>query len=131
LCLGNWAQQGILKQEEKMRPSVDDNLLAASDALEALLMIFPKLKMAEKVDLGARLRAIVKNAGKLDDQIKDDIKERRADKPGTVLGEVFKAILTEVPFPRCDVKALQKEMPKIYADYVVDGSQKRITYEPR
>jgi len=114
-----------------MRPSVDENLTIASDALEEMLKVLPKLKLAEKVDLGARLRAIIKNAGKLDDEIKDAIKEKRGGKPGTVLGDVFKAVLTEVPFPRCDVKALQEELPKIYADYLVDGSQKRVNYEPR
>ena len=114
-----------------MRTWVDNDLINAGDAVEHLLKKYPDLTLEEKVDAGARLRAIVKNAEKIDEQIKAEIKIRRKQKPGSVLGEAFKAVLGVFPVTRLDQQALKADLPDVYSKYERTDDQKRVTYEPR
>lgn len=114
-----------------MKPSINQSLIDASDALEHLLDKLPTLSMADKVDIAARNRAIAKNSKALDDAIKDEIKDSLKHKPGVKLGEVFKAVLKLIPCERLDQKALKEEKPAIYAAYVKGSEDERVTFEPR
>jgi hypothetical protein len=114
-----------------MRQSVKDDLLFTTDSLEHLFKVYPKLTIEEKVDAGAKIRAIMKNAEKLDDLIKDDIKAKRNGEDGEVLGDAFKATLSGIPGERFDAKAFKADDPKTYKKYLVDASKVRITFATR
>lgn len=114
-----------------MIASVRRDLENVADDLEHLLSTLPRLTREEKVDVAARIRAVAKSAKQIDDIIKADIKEWRKGKKGTVLGEIFKAVLSLVPTTRLDQKALEAEQPKIFAQYLRTSDQVRVTFEPR
>lgn len=114
-----------------MKKSIEQDLIDASDALEHLIKEYPKLSIEDKVDVGARVRAISKSSEKLGELVKDEIKERLKMKEGTVLGAMFKAVLKLVPVPRLDQKRLKEEKPSVYAQFVHEDEDKRVTFEPR
>jgi hypothetical protein len=114
-----------------MKKPIEQALVDASDALEYLKAHLRELSMEEKIDTGARLRPVAKMAAELDSTIKEDIKKQRRNKPGTVFGTMFKAVLKLVPTERFLSKQLKEEDPKTYARYAVNDPVSRITYEAR
>jgi predicted phage-related endonuclease len=101
------------------------------DAMEHLHKMLPKLTLKTKVDVAARLKAIVKTAKSIDDDVKDEIKDHLKGKAGTVPGEIFKALVGIHPVTRLDQKLLKEERPKIYAEYEKTGDEERVTFETR
>jgi len=114
-----------------MITSVKNDLSDASESLEHLLKKYDDLSMVEKVDVGARVNAIAKNASALVEKVKEDIKARRKGKEGSVNGEIFKAVLKLVSTTRLDQKALKDELPDTHAEYNKDVTDTRINFEPR
>lgn len=114
-----------------MKKSVEQALIEASDALEFLVENTPTLSMEEKVDVAARLKAVRSNCESVDDAVKDDIKKRRRGKEGTVLGEIFKAVMQVIPTEKFMSKSLKEADPKTYAKYVLTDDVQRITFEAR
>ncbi len=114
-----------------MLKSVKLDLNDASDAIEHLLTELPKLDLDDKVDIGARINAVMKNCKKLDDAIKDDIKKKLKGKAGTVLGDTFKAVLKLVPCSRFQQAAFKEAEPEKYKEFCRDDVDQRVTYETR
>lgn len=114
-----------------MKKDIERDLVSASDALESLQIKYPKLSLGDRIDLGARLRAVGKNAEDLDKKIKADIKEQLHGKEGTVLGDVFKAVLSLISSTRFNQKLLQEDDPKTYKLYCEESEAARITFEAR
>lgn len=110
---------------------LDRNLIEASEAVEAIVAQLPKLTMEQKVDTAMVLKAIAKNIEKFDESVKTDIKKKLKDKAGTVLGEMFKAVLQLVPTDRFNQKDFQKDEPALFKAYTDTNDVKRITFEPR
>jgi hypothetical protein len=100
--------------------------------LEGLLKHLPKMKRSERIDVAARIRAVVKSSTTILDEVKDEIK---AVRPGEgdyfVSGEQWKAKVALVPSSRLDQKLLKEKEPKVYAKYIKDGEDVRVTFEPR
>lgn len=114
-----------------MKKSVARDLVDASDALESLLATVEKMSLEDKVDAGARVRAILKNAADLDKTLSSEIKDYLDHKEGIVMGATFKATNKLVPVSRCNVTALKEADPKTYSRYLEDSEQERVSYEPR
>jgi predicted phage-related endonuclease len=89
------------------------------------------MSLEDKVDLGARLRAVVKNCSTIDEIIKSEIKKKLRDKAGTILGDLFKANLVLVPTTRFDSKVFKEAHPDLYEKYSTTDDQKRVLFEPR
>ena len=114
-----------------MNKSIKDDLLDASDATEHLLKRLPDLSLEDQVDIAARLRAVVKNCGAIDEVIKSNIKKKLREKDGTVLGDLFKATLAVITQKRFDSATFKADQPETYDKYCVDQEQRRVTFEPR
>lgn len=114
-----------------MKKSIKEALEDASTVMEEILGKLPNMTLQEKVDVAARLKAVSKNAEKVDELVKKDIKSKLRDKAGTVLGETFKAVLALVPTSKFDQKAFKEAEPDTYDSYVKEDDQPRITFEPR
>ena len=114
-----------------MNKSLKNDLIDASDATEHLMKRLPDLTFEDKVDIAARLRAVVKNCEAIDKAIKDDIKKRLKHKNGVVLGDLFKAVLTVVPTVRFNTTNFKTDQPVLYNSYCEEQDQERITFEPR
>lgn len=114
-----------------MKKSIDQDLIDASDSLEHLVKMYDKLTIEEKVDVGARLKGICKNAEAMRTKIGDELKERTKHKEGTVLGDVFKAVIKLVSVERFKAKELKEANPKLHAEYCRTDTDERVNYEPR
>jgi hypothetical protein len=114
-----------------MITSVKNDLSDAGMSLEHLLKKYDDLTIAEKVDVGARVNAIKKNADKLVELVKVDVKARRKGKEGDVKGELFVAKLSLVDTKRLDQKLLKEECPEIHAEYNKDVTDERVTFVTR
>ena len=114
-----------------MQKSVKTSLLEASDALEMLVRLLPKMPREEQIDVAARLKAVAKNCEIIDDVVKADIKKQRKGKEGFVLGELFKAKLAIVPTTRFDEKRFKEADFRTYEQYLKESDQERITFETR
>ena len=114
-----------------MNTGLKNDLSDATDCMESLAKRFAKLTLAEKIDLGARIKAIAKHCKDMDEAIKDEVKAKRKGKEGYVNGELFKAYLSLVPSSRLDQQKLKVEYPEIHAKCLKEGHDQRITFEPR
>ena len=114
-----------------MLKAIETDLQDAADALEHLLARLPKLTREEKVDIAARLRGPAKTIKAIDEVVKDEIKRARKGREGTVLGEMFKAIMTLVPTTRLDTTKVKVEHPEVYDTCLDVSDVTRITFEIR
>ncbi len=114
-----------------MNKSLEKHVIAASDATEMLLKRLPDMPWEEKVDVAARLRAVVKNCATLDKAIKDDIKKRLRNKDGVVLGDVFKASLNYNDVTRFQTEAFKEAHHDLYDEWCETKPEGRVTFEPR
>lgn len=105
-----------------------EELCAAVDHIEATL---PRMILAEKVDLAARLSSTRKTLEELDVLIKDEIKKKLKHAEGTVSGESFQAVLTPIPVTRLDSKALKEHEPGTWEAYAKRTIDERINFKPR
>lgn len=114
-----------------MKASIERDLTDACDAVEHLAKLWPTLKLAEKVDICARLKGAGKSIEQMDKDVKEDVKTKLKHKGGTVLGELFKAILTLVDTKRLDQKSLRLADPQLFNIHNKDATDERVTFEPR
>jgi hypothetical protein len=99
--------------------------------LEDMVKRLPDMKREERIDVCARIRAVIKQATLIETTVKEEIKASRKGKEGYVNGETWRAKLSLVPTVRLDQKALKEGNPKVYDQYTKDGEDQRITFEPR
>ena|ERR1700722_11387244 len=99
--------------------------------LDAIVEQLPKMKMAEKVDVCARLRGAAKALEAIDKSVKAAIKLKRDGKEGYVNGELFRAKLTLVPITRFQQTVFKEAEPKLYDKYSETNDEARILFEPR
>jgi predicted phage-related endonuclease len=99
--------------------------------LEDLVKRLPKMERKERIDLAARLKPAAKHLKTIDDAVKEEIKERLKGKEGTVLGEIFRAVLKLVPTKRLDQKAFKEAEPDLYDQYSKETDDQRISFEAR
>lgn len=97
--------------------------------LEQLHKRLPKMPLATRVDVAARLRALSKTAEVIDKDVKEEIKAKLNSKPGTVPGELFKANLAYVPTTRLNQQKFKAEYPKIYDRFLETTGVARVTFE--
>lgn len=102
-----------------------------TDAMESLQKQLHKMTQEVKVDVAARLRSLTKTAEVIDAFIKEDLKSSLKGKPGTVVGEMFRANVAYVATTRLNQKKLELEQPKTYAKYLETKDQARVTFEVR
>ena len=114
-----------------MLRSLEQDLLDASDALEDILKKLPDTSLAMQVDIAARLKGCAKNLCKIDDTVKDAIKKKLKEKPGTCNGELFKACLAYNDVTRFDQSAFKEAEPQTYEEFCNTKSEPRVTFEPR
>jgi predicted phage-related endonuclease len=114
-----------------MNKAIATDLVDASDVTEHILKRLPDLSLDEKVDIAARLRAVVKNCMAIDEVVKAEIKKKLKGKEGVVLGDVFKANVKKMISQRLDQKALKNDHLDLYEKYCVDQTTWPVTFEPR
>jgi hypothetical protein len=114
-----------------MKPALKKDLKLLSEILEDLVSGWANLSVADQIDVAARLKPIHKNANKILEDNKEFVKKKRNGKPGAVLGEDFKAVMSHVPTTRLNQKLLKEEQPKVHAKYNESVVDDRITYELR
>lgn len=112
-----------------MRTTIDELLLALSATVEQLELESKKLKLKEKVDVGARLGAAIKAAEAVQTKIKDELKKQWDGKP--ILGAAFTAEVLRVDVTRFDTKTFKEERPKLYDAYTVTDTQIKLTFKIR
>lgn len=116
-----------------MKKSIANDLNDLTIILESLHEKLDKgtISEAELIDVAARLKPIAKHCNVIDEACKAYVKDKRKGIEGTVMGELFKAVLKIVPTKRLDQKALKENEPKIHAEYNMDVEDERVTYELR
>lgn len=114
-----------------MKPTLKKDLKLLSEILEDLVSGWANLSLSDQIDVAARLKPIHKNADKLLENNKELIKKKRNGKPGAVLGEEWKAVMSLVDTTRLNQKLLKEEQPKVHAKYNEAVTDQRITYELR
>ena len=114
-----------------MNKAIERDLVDACDALEHLIKKLDGLPLADRIDAAARLKAVVKNAEAIDSEVKDAIKKQTKGKEGTVLGDVFKAVVSMVESKRFNQTAFKTAEPDLYEQYVQASTSPRITFEAR
>jgi predicted phage-related endonuclease len=114
-----------------MNDAVKTDLADLVDAIESLQKQLSKMPQAVKVDVAAKLRSLTKTADLIDKMIKEELKTALKDKPGVIVGEMFKANVTWGPVTRLDQKALKETYPKVYAKCLETRDEARVTFEVR
>ena len=95
-----------------MKPSVKKDLKLLSEILEDLVSGWANLTVADQIDAAARLKPIHKNANKILEDNKEFVKKKRNGKPGAVLGEDFKAVMSLVPTTLASAPSMPKAKPQ-------------------
>lgn len=113
-----------------MNQAVSIDLNDLQDAIEHLAKQLVTASVRTKVDVAARLNAVVKTACEITTTIKDELKATHP-KDDYVLGEVFKAKVAYNEVTRLDQKTFKAERPKIYDAYLVTTTEGRVTFEAR
>lgn len=87
------------------------------------------MPLREAIDLGARMRTLIKTAEAFDKAIKEEIKQELGNAPGTLNGEVVKAVVTEIKSNRFDLERFRLEEPAMAEEYTSVQSSLRVNYE--
>ena len=114
-----------------MNKAVRLDLEALVEAMEDLGKNLDTMTLKTKIDVAARLRAVVKACEAVDAAVKAEIKVQRNGEPGMVIGDLFKAVMSIVPTTRLNQKKLEIDFPKAYAKCLEKSDVTRITYEAR
>lgn len=114
-----------------MTTLTSDEIAAFKALLEKLLVDFPNLRLAEKVDINARLHLLNPTLEAIDKITKESVKLKLKGSHGTVRGEEFDAVRVWIDQTRLDQTALKEQRPKIHAAFLVDGGYYRIDYKVR
>jgi len=112
-----------------MRESIKELLLALSASIEQLELEYPKLKLSERVDVGAQLGASIRASEKLHEKLKADLKAKWEGKP--LLGTTFVAEVGTHQTTRFDTTTFKEERPKLYVAYCVTATQTKLTFKIR
>jgi len=118
-------------EETVMNKTINTDLVDASDITEHLIKRLPGMSLEDKIDVAARLRAVVKNCGIIDDVIKTEIKTKLKNKDGLVMGDMFKARLAFNPVSRLNQASLKEAHPDIVEEFTEIKPEGRVTFEPR
>jgi predicted phage-related endonuclease len=102
-----------------------------TEIMEGFAKDYSKMTIEEQIDLAAHLRAVVKTCDVIDKKVKTMIKEKRGGKAGTVMGNLFKAVLKIVPTARLDQKGLKEEEPETYEAFLKTSDDQHVTFELR
>jgi predicted phage-related endonuclease len=114
-----------------MNDAVKTDLADLVDAIESLQKQLSKMPQAVKVDVAAKLRSLTKTADLIDKMIKEELKTALKDKPGVIVGELFKANIAYIATTRLNQEKLKEAYPKVYAKYLETKDQARVTFEVR
>ena len=116
-----------------MKKSIANDLSDLTIILESLHEKLDKgtISNTELIDVAARLKPIAKHCKVIDEACKEYVKDKRKGVEGTVMGELFKAVLKLVPTKRLDQAGLKENEPDIHAEYNLDVTDERITFELR
>jgi predicted phage-related endonuclease len=107
------------------------DLADLAEAMESVQTIFSELPQAVKVDVAAQLHPLIKKAELIDKMVKEEVKASLKDEPGTVNGQMFKAVVKHVETSRLDQKGLKETYPKIHAKFYNKVEEARVTFEVR
>jgi hypothetical protein len=107
------------------------DLSTMTEIMEDFVTNLSKMKEPDKIDLAARLKPIAKACETIDKDVKKLVKEKRNGKEGSVLGVLFKAVLSKVPTHRFNQAAFKEDHPKYFEQYNEDVTDERITFELR
>ena len=116
---------------KEMKSQVQVDLGDMASAMESLQTMFSGLPQALKVDVAARLHPLVKAAELIDKMVKEEVKTALKDEPGTVNGQMFKAVVKHVQTSRLDQKGLKETYPKIHAKFYNKVEEARVSFEIR
>lgn len=114
-----------------MRKSTDTDLKDLGDILEGITLKLTKMPEAELIDVAARLKPVAKHCKVIDDFVKAHVKKKLKGKAGSVLGDIFKAVLSLVPTARLNQKLLKEEEPETHAAYNESVTDEKITFVVR
>ena len=114
-----------------MNRTVDNHLTEAMRALELVKASFGNLVKSDKVDAGARIRALKNMAEAIDKALNEEIKIWRAGTSGSIMGAKFTATLTFSPVTRVDQGLLELNHPRVHKLCLVTRDEGRITYSLR
>lgn len=114
-----------------MKKSLELDLADLTAILESFTKKLETVAQGDLIDLAARLRPVVKQCTVIDEYTKGVVKQKLRHAEGMVPGGMFKAVLKLVATKRLDQKLLKEEMPKIHAQYCLDATDERVTYELR
>jgi hypothetical protein len=114
-----------------MKTATKTDLDDLTDVMEALRKRWPKMTLAEQIDVRARLATTIKHCEFFDKDVKDTIKAKLGDKPGEIPGEVFKACLRLDPVTRLDQTMLKVEYASVFAKCNKDAVNRVVTFVAR
>ncbi len=107
------------------------NLDVAVKALESVMDNYLKLTLQQRIDLGARARAIKARAEAIDHWVKDDINKKLNAKDGAVRGVMFSAERTTHQVTRVDQQYLEMNHPRVYRKCLKTTNEARIIFQAR
>lgn len=116
---------------KEMKSQVQVDLKDMAEAMESLQIMFSGLPQALKVDVAAWLHPLIKKAELIDKMVKEEVKAALKDEPGTVNGQMFKAVVKHVQTSRLDQKGLKEAYPKVHAKFYNQIDEPRVTFEVR
>lgn len=114
-----------------MKPAVEMDLADMADILDSFSKKLETMTLKDKIDLAARLKPVAKTCEVIDKSVKDEIKTKLKHDEGELKGSLFKAILKLIPIDRLDQKRFKEEKPVIYAQFVRNDTDERVTFELR
>lgn len=98
------------------------------DWLEAAMQ---RLTLQQKIDLGARIRAIKARAEAIDEMVKADINKKLHGKDGVVRGILFSALRASHAVTRVDQQYLEINHPRVYRKCLKTTNEARILFQAR
>lgn len=114
-----------------MKKSLERDLTDLTLILESFHEHLNGLTQADMIDVAARLKPVAKACAKFDETVKDIIKVKLDETEGELPGHLFKAVLKLVPTSRLNQKRFKEEKPTMFATFVDEVEDIRITFEVR
>ena len=114
-----------------MKQSTKIDLSDLQDVMEALRKRWPKMPLAEQIDVRARLAAVIKHCEFFDKEVKETINGKLGEQAGEVPGESWKAVMRIDPVTHLDQQMLKVEYPKIHAACSMAATNRVVTFTAR
>ncbi len=108
-----------------------DGLDVVVEAMDLIEDGIKNLPMKAKIDLGARIRAIMARAEAIDDTIKADIHQELHYQDGVLRGGMFSAQRSSYAATRVDQRYLEAHHPRIYRKCLKTSYEARILFQAR